>query len=273
MSAGVLETLLPRLRHEPVRRRVRATLGADVVVDSVAAMLVWEPQRLLPTYAVPREDIRGTLAPAEISMPGGPHGYRLPDGTLVLDPSVPFAVHTADGEPLSLQAAGRTCEGVGFDPADPDLRGLVLLDFAGFDAWFEEDDPVVGHPRDVLHRIDIVVSSRPVRVEIDGIVLAESARAQLLYEHPALPVRCYLPREDVRVPLQPSPTRTRCAYKGEATYWSVELDGRTLDDVAWSYEDPMPVAAPVAGHVCFFNEHVDVVLDGERSSRPLTPWS
>ena len=112
-----------------------------------------------------------------------------------------------------------------------------------------------------------------MRIELDGAVLAESARAQLLFEHPILPVRVYLPREDVRVPLRPSPTRTACPYKGEAVYWSIEVDGRTIPDLAWSYETPREAAARIAGLVCFFNERVDVRLDGELPSRPRTPWS
>jgi uncharacterized protein (DUF427 family) len=275
MSARVLHTLLPKLRHEPARRRVRATLGGELVVDSTQAVLVWEPHRVLPAYAVPRGHVRGELLPApSTAAPVGPLGFRLPDGETVLDPSVPFSVHTADGESLSLRAAGQTRDGAAFRPADPDIHGLVLLDFAGFDAWYEEDDLVVGHPRDLLHRIEILPSSRTVRIELEGVLLAESARAQLLFEHPVLPVRYYLPPEDIRVPLQPSPTRTRCPYKGEATYWSVDVNGRTIHDLAWSYETPRDeAAARIAGLVCFFDERVDVSLDDEPSPRPHTPWS
>ena len=273
MSAPVLETLLPQLRHQPARKRVRATFAGEVVVDSGEALLVWEPGRILPAYAVPREDIRGELMAADALAPAGPLGFRLPGGQTVLDPSVPFAVHTADGEPLSLRAAGQTRDNVAFAPSDTDLDGLTLLDFAGFDAWYEEDHLIVGHPHDLLGRLEILRSSRTVRVELDGVVLAESIRAQLLFEHPILPVRSYLPPEDVIVPLRPSATRTRCPYKGEASYWSVELDGRTIDDLAWSYPEPLPAAAPVAGLICFFNERVDVSLGGHRQERLPTAWS
>ena len=274
MSARVLDTLLPRLRHEPTRKRIRATLAGEVVVDSTEAVLVWEPRRIIPAYAVPRAHVRGELLPAPSSAPpAGPHGFRLPDGQAVLDPSVPFAVHSTEGEPLSLLAAGQTRDGVAFRAADPDLDGLVVLDAAGFDAWYEEGEAVIGHPRDLFHRIDVVPSSRTVRIELDGVVLAESERAQLLFESPLLPVRSYLPRDDVRVPLQPSPTQTRCAYKGEASYWSIDLDGRPVEDIAWSYEHPLREGAPVAGLVCFFDERVDVALDGRAQPRPHTPWS
>jgi uncharacterized protein (DUF427 family) len=274
MSSRVFDTLLAALRHEPTRKRVRATLDGEVVVDSTQAVLVWEPQRIAPAYAVPREHVRGELVPAPAApAPAGRLGFRLPDGRTVLDPSVPFAVHTIDGEPLTLRAAGQIRHGVAFRPADPDLHGLVLLDSAGFDAWLEEDEPVVGHPRDPFQRLDILPSSRTVRIELDGVLLAESARAQLLFEHSMLPVRAYLPPADIRVALQPSPTRTRCPYKGEAGYWSLDLDGRTVQDIAWSYESPRDEAARIAGLVCFFNERVDMSLDGEHAPRPRTPWS
>jgi len=274
MSSRVLDTLLPQLRHEPTRKRVRATLAGEVVVDSTQAILVWEPQRILPAYAVPLQHINnGELLPTpSITAPAGPHGFHF-DGQPVLDPSVPFAVHTTDGEPLSLRAAGQTRHGVAFRPADPDLDSHVVLDFDGFDGWFEEDDAVLGHPRDLFHRLDILPSSRAVRIELDGIVLAESTRAQLLYEHIILPVRCYLPPEDIRGPLQPSPTRTGCPYKREAAYWSLDLNGRTIHDIAWSYETPREEAARIAGLICFFNERVDVRLDGRPQPRPHTPWS
>lgn len=273
MSSRVLDTLLPRLRHQPTPRRVRALVDSEVVVDSSDAVLVWEPQRILPAYAVPLEHVAGELEPApEAAAPAEQHGFPY-NGHRILDPSVPFAVHTTAGEPLSLRAAGQVRHGVAFRPADPDLHGLVLLDFDGLDRWYEEDDRIVGHPRDLLHRIDILPSSRTVRIELDGRLLAESARAQLLCEHPALPIRAYLPPEDIRVPLQPSATRTACPYKGEAGYWSVELEGRTIGDLAWSYEAPRDAAAPIAGLVSFFNERVDVSLDGRRLPRPRTGWS
>lgn len=274
MSAQILDTLLPRLRHQPTRRRVRAELAGEVVLDTTDAVYVWEPQRVVPTYAVPREHVRGELTPAPATpAPSAPLGFSLPDGQAVLDPTVPFAVHTTGGEALSLRAAGQTRDGIGFAPADPDLDGLVLLDVAGFDAWYEEDQPVVGHARDPFHRLDIIPSSRTVRVELDGVVLAESTRARLLFEGVILPVRCYLPADDVRVPMTPSATRTQCTYKGEAAYWSFDVGGRTVHDLAWTYEHPLPEAAPLAGLVCFFDERVDVTLDGRPRTRPRTPWA
>jgi uncharacterized protein (DUF427 family) len=191
-------------------------------------------------------------------------------GRVVFDPSVPFAVRTTEGEPLAIRAgADGTREAAAFRADDPALAGYVIVDFDAFDAWYEEDERNVGHPRDPFHRIDIVRSSRHVRVERDGVLLAESTRPRLLFE-PPLPVRYYLPPEDVRADLlRSSRTRSFCAYKGEASYLSLEGEA----DVAWTYPAPLREAAEVTDHVAFFNERVDIVVDGTPLERPVTPWS
>jgi len=252
---------LGALRFEPIEKRIRATAGDATVLDTTRALLVWEPKRVVPSYAVPAADIAAEIA-------AGGDGSAEPEqppmlaGRPVYDPSVPFAVHTAPGEAVRVAGAD------GFRPADPDLAGYVVLDFRGFDAWYEEDERNFSHPRDPFHRIDIVHGSRHVRVEMDGETLAESTRPYLLFET-SLPVRYYLPPEDVRTDrLAPSDTRTACAYKGEASYWA--LDGR---DVAWFYPEPLREAGEIAGRIAFFNERVDIIVDGERLDRPVTPWS
>ena len=262
---------LDSLRHEPTEKRIRGTLGGRTVVDSTRALLVWEPKRVVPSYAIPAAHVTGELrpsaerraAPAGIPAIGAPQLGDRP----VYDPSIPFAVHTTDGEPLVLRADGH--EAAAFRPSDSALAEYVLLDFAGFDAWYEEDERNVAHPRDPFHRIDIVHSSRHVRVELGGEVLAESSRPYLLFE-PPLPVRYYLPAEDVRTELlQPSDTRTFCAYKGQASYRSHP----SAPDLAWTYPQTLREAAEVTDRIAFFNEHVDLVVDGERLERPVTPWS
>jgi uncharacterized protein (DUF427 family) len=272
----VLMAELGSLRHEPTEKRIRATLAGQTVVDSTRALLVWEPKRVVPTYAVPVDDVDGELgaAPADDSAAERPDGIpamgapRLGD-RVVLDPSVAFSVHTTAGEPLTLRARGGEAEAAAFRPSDPALEQFVLLDFDAFDAWYEEDERNVAHPRDPFHRIDIVHSSRHIRVELDGTTLAESNRPCLLFE-PPLPVRYYLPREDVRTDLlEPSDTRTACAYKGEASYFALPGAG----DVAWTYVQPLREASEVTGRIAFFNEHVDILVDGEPLERPVTPWS
>ena len=148
----------------------------------------------------------------------------------------------------------------------------MVLDFDAFDGWYEEDERIAGHPRDPFHRVDVRQSSRPVRIELDGDVVAETTRARMLFET-GLPVRFYLPREDVRLELHPSSRRTYCPYKGEASYWSVDAGGRRRENLGWSYEQPLPDGPPVAGLVAFWNEVVDVSLDGERLERPGGPFA
>ncbi|HWT24999.1 MAG TPA: DUF427 domain-containing protein [Solirubrobacteraceae bacterium] len=247
------------LRHEPIERRVRASLGAETVVDSTRALLVWEPRRVVPSFAVPEEDIRADLAPA-------PAANGEVEG--VLHPGIAFAVHTAAGEAVAIGDR----PGAGFRFADDDLAGYVELDFDAFDAWFEEDERIAGHPRDPFHRVDVRRSERPVRIEIGGDVVAETTGARLLAET-SLPLRFYIPREDVRLELHPSERRSYCPYKGHASYWSVDAGGRRRQDVAWSYEEPLPDAGPIAGLVAFWDERVDVFLDGRARPRPGGPFA
>jgi uncharacterized protein (DUF427 family) len=259
--------LLEELRYETTGKRIRALVDGDAVVDTTGALIVWEPRRVVPAYAVPVADVRGELVPAPVEeVPHRPE--RLREGLpTVLTPSTGFGAHTTPGEPLTLRTPRGDRVGAGFRPADPDLDGFVLLDFDAFE-WLEEDDRIVSHPRDPYHRVDIRHSTRHVRVERDGLVLAESARPVLVFET-SLPVRTYLPRAAVRLDLlEPSPTRTACAYKGVASYLA-----RGGTDLAWSYESPLPDAGELAGLVCFFDERVDVTVDGVERGRPVTPWS
>jgi len=261
---------LEELRHEPIEKRIRATIGDETVVDTTRALLVYEPKRVVPSYAIPDADIAGQVVSASIT------GNALCDADLdlvagrpVLDPRVPFSVHTADGEVVVVRSAAAGREAAGFRVADPELAGHVVLAFEDFDAWYEEDERNLGHPRDPFHRIDFVHGSRHVRIERDGVVLAESSRPVLVFE-PPLPVRYYLPPEDVRTDLlTPSDTRSRCAYKGEASYLSLP----DVEDVAWSYPAPLREAGEVKDRIAFFDELVDVVVDGDRRERPVTPWS
>jgi uncharacterized protein (DUF427 family) len=264
MSIRLRELLLgnlDELRYEPIDKRIRATLAGETVVDSTRALLVWEPKRIVPSYAVPTDDVAGEIAPAS-GAEGAPVDAPQLAGRPVYDPRVPFAVHTAPGEPVAIGGAA------GFRLVDPALDGYVELDFGAFDAWYEEEERNVGHPRDPFHRIDIVHGSRHVVVESGGRRLADSTRPILLFE-PPLPVRYYLPAEDVAMDLlEPSDRVTTCAYKGHASYWA--LDGV---DVAWMYREPLREAAEVAGRIAFFDERVDITVDGERQARPETPWS
>jgi uncharacterized protein (DUF427 family) len=122
------------------------------------------------------------------------------------------------------------------------------------------------------HRIDIRDGDVLVEVLVGGETVARTRRAKILVET-GLPPRYYIPRDDVLVVLAPTDTSTTCPFKGEASYWSVGSDGEVVADVAWSYEEPIEAADPIRGHVAFFDERVDVVLDGVPQERPTTPWS
>jgi len=152
-------------------------------------------------------------------------------------------------------------------------KGLVEVRWDAVDRWLEEDDEVIVHPRDPYHRVEVRSTSRPVRVELDGELLAESDRAIAVFET-GLPPRWYLPPGDVRVELLPnSEVRTGCAYKGWAHYHDVRIGDRTEPFIAWSYAEPLHEVTRVKDLVCFFNERVDLIVDGERQERPPTQWS
>ncbi len=141
------------------------------------------------------------------------------------------------------------------------------------DAWFEEDEEVFTHPRDPYTRVDILPSSRHVRVEVDGVTVAETSKPTLLFET-GLPVRYYLPKTHVRMDLlTPTERRTHCPYKGEAEYWSVRVGEAVHRDLAWSYRAPLPESQRIAGLISFYNERVDLHVDGVAQERPQTPFS
>lgn len=147
-------------------------------------------------------------------------------------------------------------DGQRFD--DPDLAGLVHVPFDAADKWLEEDEVMLGHARDPFARIDVRQSSRHVRIEKDGVLLAESNRPVLLFET-GLPTRYYLPREDVVAPVEDSERHTTCPYKGVASYYSV--GGHK--DIAWYYPEVLPGVEPIRGLVAFWNERVDLVDNSE----------
>jgi uncharacterized protein (DUF427 family) len=243
---------------EPTPRWIRVRLGEELLADSRRALLCVQygpgplPGTFLPTYFLPPDDV----------VPG-----RL------VEP-----VEGADGlTRWTVQAGGRRVEGAAWmHPAPPEplaaLAGLVTFTWNDPLAWFEEDERLLAHARDPHKRVDVVSSSRVVRVEADGVLLAESRRPLALFET-TLPVRYYLPPDDVSVELVPSPTRSTCPYKGVARWWSARTGDRLLEDVAWSYPSPVPENPRIAGLVCFRNERVDLTVDGELLERPVTPWS
>jgi uncharacterized protein (DUF427 family) len=236
---------LSELRYATTPKRVRADLDGRTVLDTRDALLVWEPRRVVPWYAVPEEALRLETTEHE---PGPGPEQRGP----VVGPEHPG--HTMSGVSLHAEGLGE----VAFRPDDPALGGRVIVRWAPF-TWREEEDVVISHPHDPFARIDILRSSRQVRVEVGDVVIAESDRAMALFET-SLPVRWYLPPQDVQMSLlKPSPTRTQCSYKGTASYLSAE----GAPDVAWFYPDPLHDALPVTGLISFWRA-ASVFVDGER---------
>jgi len=242
---------------EPSPRWIRVRLGDELVADSRSALLYVQygpadlPPTFLPTYFVPPDDV----------VPGS---------------LVDFSAR-AGRTTWTVQAGGRRAKGAAWAFAEPPapleaLAGMITFSWGNGLTWFEEDEQLFAHARDPHKRVDVVPSSRHVRVEVDGELLAESRRPLLLFET-TLPVRYYLPADDVRVELLPSETTSSCPYKGHASWWSARIGDRVVDDVAWSYPSPVPENPRIAGLICFRNEKVDLTVDGELQERPLTPWS
>ncbi len=256
----LFDEALASLRYETCEKRLRILLAGEPVADTVRGLLVWEPRRLVPDYAVPRADFLAALEPAgrfdDVSDPP------------VLMPTNPFAAHSCSGEMFDILIGDRRIPAAAFQADDPDLSGYLTVDFSAFQ-WREEEEPIISHPHDPFKRIDILSASRHVRVEVDGRLLAESSRPLLLFET-GLPTRFYLPSDDVVVAMEPTDSVSDCAYKGRASYFSIP-SGPT--DIAWTYRDPLREAAPIRDHIAFFNERVDVVVDGERQQRPISPFS
>jgi uncharacterized protein (DUF427 family) len=244
-----------RVRVERGAKRVRAYVGGVIVADTVRPLLVWE-KPYYPTYYVPAADVRIELF--------------APDGGIDHSPS------RGDGTTLTLRAAGREVAGaaVRYDESPfEELRGTIRLRWDAMDAWYEEDEEVYTHPRDPYTRLDILASSRHVRVEVDGTTVAESRRPTLLFET-GLPTRWYLPRTDVRMDLLvPSDTVTHCPYKGQAEHWSLRVGETIRRDLAWSYRTPLPESQKIGGLVAFYDEKVDVYVDEVLQERPRTKFA
>ncbi len=243
-----------RVRVENSSKRVRTYVGGELVADTTRPHLVWE-MPYYPTYYLPAEDLRADLVPT---------------GRTERSPS------RGDAEIYDVKTASATAAGAARrylrSPIEA-LRGLVRLDWAAMDEWFEEDEPVYTHPRDPYTRVDILASSRHVRVVVDGVTVADSHQPRILFET-GLPPRYYLPLTDVRLDLlRRSKKQTHCPYKGTATYWFVDTSDTVHEDLVWTYRTPLPESQKIAGLACFYNETLDLYLDSELQERPHTHFS
>jgi uncharacterized protein (DUF427 family) len=240
------------VRVEQGAKWVRAYLGGELVADTIRPLLVWEVP-YYPTYYFPAADVRGELLQA--------------DGAVDHSPS------RGDGELLTVRAGGREARGAAVSYEDSPieaLRSTIKLQWQAMDAWFEEDEEVYTHARDPYSRVDILASSRHVRVEVAGVTVAESTNPRLLFET-GLPVRYYLPKTHVRMQLMERSERvTHCPYKGQAESWAVRLGETLHENIAWCYPTPLPESQKIAGLLAFYNEKVDLFVSGELQERPST---
>ncbi|EEB91050.1 hypothetical protein MPER_10661, partial [Moniliophthora perniciosa FA553] len=155
------------------------------------------------------------------------------------------------------------------------LAGLLKIDFRAMNAWFEEDEQVFVHPKDPYKRVDVLQSSRHVRVEINGVEVANTHKPRFLYET-GLPVRTYIPKTDCKVSLfAPSDLTTQCPYKGTANYYNIftSPNESPASNVVWWYRNPNLECAAVQVFVAFYDEKVDVWIDGEKQERPQTHFA
>jgi uncharacterized protein (DUF427 family) len=238
---------------DPVPQRIRGFFAAACVFDTTRARLLHETKHL-PVYYIPDDDVD--------------------DGLLVPSETTSHCPHKGDARYWSLRAGARVVEDAAWAYPEPLAPAAFLAGHKAFywrklDAWFAEDEQLFGHPRDPYSRIDVHRTSRRVRILLDGEVLADTVQAKALFET-SQPTRWYIPPADVRLDaLEQSGTVTRCAYKGLATHWHA----LGHEDVAWSYPEPQHDAEPVRDMIAFYDERVDVEIDGEAQVRPSTQWS
>jgi uncharacterized protein (DUF427 family) len=252
MTPHYPQPITPAGHVEPVARRIRAELNGATVVDTTAAQYLWT-WPFYPRFQIPVVDVDPAALTIADAVEALPHGTGRAVTLTTTDTASPPHGH------LYVTAE------------NPALVDTLYLEWNALDAWYEEDERVFVHPRSPYVRVDALRSTRHVRIERGGVLLAESHAPVMVFET-GLPTRCYLDRSAVDFShLQPSDTVTACPYKGRTTgYWSVEVDGHLHPDLAWSYDFPTRQLLPIAGLIAFLDERVDVTIDGVEVPRPRT---
>ncbi|TFK60985.1 DUF427-domain-containing protein [Pluteus cervinus] len=236
---------LPHIEDSP--KHIRVLLGGKYVIDTKQAKLVWE-HTYYPVYFFRQTDIEKEYLDFKSDV----------GDSAVYDVVV--------GQKRAKEAAKSYSMG--------QLAGLIKLDFGAMDSWFEEDEEIFIHPKDPYKRVDVAQSSRHVRVEVSGVEVANTRAPRFLYET-GLPVRTYIPKTDCRLDLLvTSDLKTGCPYKGFAQYYHVQVSpGKKVDNIVWWYDAPNLECAGIRGYVAFYDEKVDVWVDGQKQERPKSKWS
>ncbi len=245
------------IRVEPSPRWVRVLFNGETIASSKRPLLLVETG-YRPVYYFPRADVRMDLL--------------APSATRTQSPLKGAATH------FTIRVGDRQSEDAAWSfetpvPEREDIREHIAFYWDRVDAWYEEADLLYKHPRDPRHRVDVLESSRHVQVAINGQIVADTHRPRLLFET-GHPTRYYIPPDDVRIDLlTPTDLKSRCPYKGEASYWTARIGDQTYENIVWSYQDPIAECPRIKGFLSFFNEKVDVTVDGEPQQRPITGWS
>ena len=240
--------------HSP--KRVRVRMGKTWVADSTQAVLLYESDHL-PAYYFPLADVRTDL-------------FRDSDKRIDCPFKGPAVFQSFESE--GRRVADALWRYASPPEGSPDLRGYCSFVWDQVDHWYEEDEEIFVHARDPFRRVDCLPTARRVRVEFEGVVVAESWRSVFLFET-GLPTRHYLPLEDVRREfLRQSRCQTRCPYKGIAHYYDLQVGATLLQDRVWYYPDPVAEAQRVKGLVAFPAEFMDVFVDDVLQPRPETTF-
>jgi len=245
-------------RWEDSQRRVRVVFAGVTVADSKHVMLLHEFGRL-PVFYFPLTDVRMDLMEESEHRTHSPLKGEASYWTLRVGDRVAEDAAWSYRNPL---------------PEGPQFQGYVAFYWDQMDAWYEEEQQVYAHARDPYKRVDILPSSRHVRVVLGGVTIADTHRPLLLLET-GLPIRYYIPDQDIRLELlESTATTSRCPYKGMANYWSARISEKIFRDIVWSYHEPLPESTPIAHYLSFYNERVDAIyVDDEAMPVPKTIWS
>jgi uncharacterized protein (DUF427 family) len=229
---------------EPLRRRMRVRLGERWIADSEGVVLLHEPGRY-PVAYFPRVDIQADALVAEDRVTNHPELGKVNWFTV------------AAGDREANHAAWQYTELPAYATA---VEGRVAFAWRAMDAFYEEDERIVGHAADAYHRIDIRATSRHLVVRDGDRVIADTRRPLVLYESGFAP-RWYVPRDDVvQSALEPVEGQTFCPYKGLASYYTIGTRKRA----AWSYVNAWPEVGRVSNLVSFEPDKIDVYLDGQQ---------
>lgn len=250
------KTKLPVI-FEPTQRHIRVKFNDHIIADSRQVMFLRDVGYSY-VYFFPEADVRSEfLIPTDHTTHSGLKGD-----------TIHWTVRVGDREAVNAAYAYPEVK-----ENRPDMRGYIAFEWNAMDAWFEEDEQVLGHPRDPYHRVDVLKSSRHIQVMVDDVVVADTQRPWLVFET-GLPVRYYIPQDDIRMEyLSPTETHTICPYKGRADYWSIVVNGKTYEDHVWAYPHPFPEALKAQGALAFYNEKLDIYVDGALEEKPRTVFA